>query len=116
MSFSIKLISETVTAKLSGLPSRIMEKTEAMLNAVGADMEDLARTLVPVRTGYLRSTIYHRVENMSLEVGAEADYATYVELGTRCMAARPYLRPAVDAFQERLLEAVRDGVLNALED
>ena len=29
--------------------------------------------------------------------GAEAPYAAYVELGTRYMAERPYLRPALDA-------------------
>jgi len=115
MSFKIRLESETVTPKLAGIDKRIKDEVAKELDVVGADIKEMAETLVPVRTGYLKSTIYYRVEGMNLEVGAEADYAAYVELGTSRMAARPYLRPSVDANQDKLKEAVKVGVLNALE-
>jgi HK97 gp10 family phage protein len=115
MSLKIRLESETVSAKLAGVHERIVEEVGKEIDVVGADIEDMAKTLVPVRTGYLKSTIYHRVEGMNLEVGAEADYAVYVECGTSRMRAQPYLRPAVDANQEKLRDAVKVGVLNALE-
>jgi HK97 gp10 family phage protein len=70
-----------------------------------------ARRLVPVRTGYLRSTIYARVQEWTAEVGAEAAYAANVEFGTRYAMAQPFLQPAV---QERLPELER--VLSAAVD
>ncbi len=87
------------------------------MEAAGADMEDTARQIVPVDTGFLQSTIYHNVDPvaLSLEVGADADYAMFVELGTRRMAAEPYLRPAFDAHQDQLLQALVLGILSAFQ-
>jgi HK97 gp10 family phage protein len=56
-----------------------------------------ATRLVPVRTGYLRSTIYARIQEWNTEVGAEAAYAANVEFGTRYAMAQPFLNPAVQA-------------------
>jgi len=39
-----------------------------------------------------------------LEFGAEAEYAACGEFGTYKAAARPYIRPALDANQQRILE------------
>jgi hypothetical protein len=39
-----------------------------------------------------------------LEFGAEAEYAAIGEFGTCKTAARPYIRPALDANQQRILE------------
>lgn len=63
-----------------------------------------ARRLVPVRTGYLRSTIFARIQEWQAEVGAEAAYAANVEFGTRYAMAQPFLDPAV---QTRLPELER---------
>jgi HK97 gp10 family phage protein len=56
-----------------------------------------AKRLVPVRTGYLRSTIFARIQEWQAEVGAEAAYAANVEFGTRYAMAQPFLDPAVQA-------------------
>ena len=112
--WSVKIISDTVTPKLAAFAGKIEREIEAQLDVVGADMEDLARSLVRVRTGYLQSTIYHRATGFILEFGAEADYAAPQEFGTRFMIGQPYIRPALDANQQKILEAIRVGCLNAL--
>jgi HK97 gp10 family phage protein len=56
-----------------------------------------AARIVPVRTGYLRSTIYARTLEWQAEIGAEAAYAVNVEFGTRYAQAKPFLHPAVQA-------------------
>ena len=61
-----------------------------------------AQRLVPVRTGYLRSTIYARIQEWNTEVGAEAAYAANVEFGTRYAQAKPFLNPAVQAHLPEL--------------
>lgn len=58
--------------------------------------------LVPVRTGYLRSTIFARIQEWNTEVGAEAAYAANVEFGTRYAMAQPFLNPAVQAHLPEL--------------
>jgi HK97 gp10 family phage protein len=51
-------------------------------------------------------------------VAASTPYAIFLEYGTRHMAARPFLRPAVEAHGEaarsRLAEALRRAVASAL--
>jgi HK97 gp10 family phage protein len=85
---------------------RVQEQLARWADAVTAE----ARRLVPVRTGYLRSTIYARTLEWSAEVGAEASYASGVEFGTRYAMAKPFLSPAVQArlpeLERVLLEAV----------
>lgn len=54
-----------------------------------------------VRTGRLRSSISTSIGADELgvyaDVGSNVEYAGFVELGTRYMTARPYLRPALEA-------------------
>lgn len=57
-----------------------------------------AERLVPVRTGYLQSTIYAKCQDWQVQVGAEATYAAAVEFGTNNARAQPYLNPAVEAY------------------
>jgi HK97 gp10 family phage protein len=75
-----------------------------------ADVKALAKQLVPVRTGYLRSTIYARVQEWVAVVGADAPYALYVEFGTRYMQARPYLYPAIQEHLPRLEQIILEAI------
>ncbi len=50
------------------------------------------------RTGRLRASISHSAVDQStltVRVGTNVKYGMYLELGTRKMAARPWLRPAL---------------------
>jgi HK97 gp10 family phage protein len=61
-----------------------------------------AARMVPVRTGYLRSTIYARTQEWQAEISAEASYAANVEFGTRYAQAKPFLHPAVQVHLPEL--------------
>jgi len=112
--WSVKIIGDTVTPKLAAFAGKIEKEVEKELDPVGADMKDIARSLVRVRTGYLQSTIYYIVNGMVLEFGATADYASYNEFGTWKMAPQPFIRPALDANQQKILDAIMTGCMNAL--
>lgn len=75
------------------------------LDRIGGEMEADAKAIVPVRTGYLRSTIFHRLQGLQMEFGAGAPYALYVEFGTRRMAAQPFLRPSFEMHKGDLKNA-----------
>jgi HK97 gp10 family phage protein len=112
--WSVQIVQDTFTQKLVGASARLHEIAFNVLDQGGADIEEMAEHLVRVRTGYLRSTIYHRVEGLSLEAGATADYAPFQEFGTRRMAAHPFLRPAFDAYQQRIYDALLHGCIEAI--
>lgn len=80
------------------------------LESWAEDVKVLARQLVPVRTGYLRNTIYAKIREWIATVGAEASYACWVEFGTRYMHARPFLYPAIQEHLPRLARIVCDAL------
>ena len=85
---------------------------EAMMN-VAQNILATANTLVPVRTGYLKSTIaIEQPSNFQLKVKATAPYAYYVEFGTRRMSARLFLTNSVSQhlseFAPEIERQIRD--------
>ena len=75
-----------------------------------ADLKAEAMRRAPVRTGFLRSSIYAVVKDWVVNIGAEATYALFVEVGTRYMRARPYLYPSIQAHLPRLEQIVREAI------
>lgn len=64
----------------------------------GAELQKKAQRKAPVKTGYLRRSIGLSSDladrGLTVRVRAQADYAGYVEWGTRYMYAQPFMRPA----------------------
>lgn len=70
------------------------------------------RVRAPIRTGNLRGSGFIRPAvptalGVSGSWGFSAGYAAYVELGTRYMDARPYMRPAADEEYPKLAGRIR---------
>ena len=103
---------------------------QAMINEVqkavketGEEIIGEARRLVPVRTGRLRDSL--KTGKVEKEVGtdpahfavnltSDAPYWGYVEYGTYKMAARPYIRPAIEWGRYYLSERVDGAVQRAI--
>ena len=92
----------------SGLQNQVYR----FLASWAADVKAEAMRLVPVKTGYLRSTIYARVQDWVANFGADATYAYFVEMGTAHMRSQPYLYPAIQAYLPEL-EAVILAAIDA---
>jgi len=88
----------------------VKRQVHRQLASWAADVKAEAMRKVPVKTGYLRSTIYARVQEWVVQIGAEATYALYVELGTRYMRARPYLWPAIQQYLPQLEQIIREAI------
>ena len=86
--------------------SGMQREVHSFLVSWAADVKAEAQRIVPVRTGYLRSTIYAKVKEWVVEVGADAAYALFVELGTKYMQAHPYLYPAIQEYLPQLESVV----------
>lgn len=64
----------------------------------GAELQNKAKRMAPVDTGTLKRSIGLEITEagMTAEVEATAEYAPYVEYGTRFMKAQPYIRPSLE--------------------
>ena len=86
-----------------------------MMN-VAQDILATANTLVPVRTGYLKSTIaIEQPSNFQLKVKATAPYAYYVEFGTRKMSARLFLTNSVNQHLANLHRKLKQQIQDLLQ-
>ena len=97
-------------AAMRQFDSGVQRHVHRQLASWAADVKALARQLVPVRTGHLRSSIYAEVREWVIRVGAEATYALFVEFGTRYMQAQPYLYPAIQTYLPQLEQIIRDAI------
>lgn len=70
---------------------------------------EVALELVPVKTGFLKSTIDARTDGYFCEAEATADYAQYVEYGTWCIIEQPYFRPALEEAMAVFHELAQDA-------
>jgi HK97 gp10 family phage protein len=102
---------EEFRAAMERFDSNMQTQVQGQLRNWAEEVKTSAKQLVPVKTGHLQSSIYAAIHEWVAEIGAEATYALFVELGTRRMQARPYLYPAI---QEHLPELER-VVLDALD-
>lgn len=88
-------------------------------------IEQAAKSKAPVKTGRLRRSITVEIKDkednfitVRVGPGKEGFYGRFVELGTKKMAAKPFLRPAFDEnvqearkeIRRVLKEAVKRGV------
>lgn len=98
----------TFTSHVDDALRELKQKKAQALEVIGGKAETYAKKLCPVGTpestgikgyigGTLRNSITHQQYDEDTEViGSNVEYAPYVELGTRKMKARPYLRPAAE--------------------
>ena len=114
MSFSVSILEDTATQMLKSVSENLKAKVHNKISAIGVEMVAYAQSICPVRSGYLRSTIFFIVKvTLEFEFGATAEYAIFVEMGTYRMAAQPFIRPAVETYTSAILDAVVEGVMEA---
>lgn len=74
-------------------------ETREMIQDVGEAVAAEAAAIAPKLTGRLASSIRSAPDSSGparSEIGADVDYAAYVEFGTSDTPAQPFLRPALE--------------------
>ena len=91
-----------------------MSDVKRVVKANGAALQEAAQRKAPVGTpqstgipGYVGGTLKRSIVleirdgGLTAEVEPTAEYATYVEYGTRFMNAQPYMRPTYNQQKEK---------------
>ena len=101
---------EEFKVAMANFDSGMQRHVHEQLASWAANVKALAKRIVPVRTGYLRSTIYAKIQGWVAQIGAEATYAMFVEFGTRYMRARPYIHPAIQQYLPQLEAIISEAI------
>ncbi len=103
----------TISLQLRAKNNRIGAQGSAVVRAAALQVEALGKLFCPVDTGHLKSTIGPphfsgdgRSGGMEAAISATARYAGYVEWGTRYMAPRAFMGPALDRVGPEFAAAV----------
>lgn len=102
--------------KLRSLNRGMQRQIYHQLHRLGSLIKNLAKQLAPVRTGRLRSSIYSKVKDWILIVGARVPYACYVEFGTRYIRPRHFLTRAIETYLPQLQTLVNEGIQQAIAE
>ena len=87
-----------------GMKKRLnMDAVKRVVKMNTAYLQCTAQDNVPVDTGHLRDSIEIELKDNGMTgiVEPTAEYAAYVEFGTRKMTANPYLKPAWEAEKKQ---------------
>jgi len=80
-----------------------LSAVKTVVKANGAGLQTKAQRNAPVDTGFLKRSIGLAISDGGLTATVEptAEYAPYVEWGTRYMEAQPFVRPAFYTQKEQ---------------
>jgi HK97 gp10 family phage protein len=100
-------VPETVARFARAAAMGEVAKVEGQSN-LAEEVAEIARSIVPVDTGNLQSSIEAHEDRVSTDVA----YAPFVEYGTSMMASQPFMRPAADSASgdqaEHIMKLIMD--------
>ena len=101
--------------KLNRLDEGMKRNVQEAMRFEAAAMRNAARARCPVRTGRLRDSIYAKVRDWILQLGATAPYSIYLELGTRYIRPRQFLKNAVSLRMQSLINRINRAIQQSIE-
>lgn len=102
--------------KLSQLDEDLKRHVQEAMQFEAETMKNVARAGCPVRTGRLRDSIYAKVEDWIIRLGAAVPYAVYQEFGTRYIRARSFLSNAVELRMPSLVNRLNGAINQAIRE
>lgn len=109
------------TSNVNDILSAMEKGKRNALTAIGATAETHTKENITadklVDTGRLRNSISHSVDGEAAYIGTNVEYAPYLELGTKKIAAHHYLKRAVtehkDEYKNLTAQAIKTAVNNS---
>lgn len=96
-------MSVRLWSKLPQIERQVPARAAAIIHGVAQDIEGEAKQNAPVDTGDMRDSIAaEQTGPAEAKVEVGEFYGHFVELGTRKMAARPFLVPAAEKARRSL--------------
>ena len=115
---SITITVNNIDEAKKELKAKMPQILEALgLEAEGNAVDEITKLVYDtpespnyIRTGDLRESITHAKDDEAAYIGTDIEYAPYVEMGTRHMAPRPFLRNAITNYKDSYKKIVEDAL------
>ena len=109
------------TSNVNDILRQLEKGKRNALTAIGATAETHAKENITadklVDTGRLRNSISHAVDGEAAYIGTNVEYAPYLELGTKKIAAHHYLKRAAtehkDEYKNLTAQAIQSAINNS---
>lgn len=101
--YTTRFLTNRQTGRIFPTESRVPHQASAPGEAPATD------------TGKLLSSIVSDAQGLKAWVEARSAYAVHLEHGTRHMAARPFMLPAIEANRARVGDLIRAAVSSAMQ-
>ena len=109
------------TSNVNDILRRMEKGKRNALTAIGLTAETHTKENITadklVDTGRLRNSISHAVDGEAAYIGTNVEYAPYLELGTKKIAAHHYLKRAAtehkDEYKNLTVEAIKSAINNS---
>jgi len=101
---------EEFEKKMNNVNVYMQRNIRRKLQDLGSEIHATARRLCPVKTGRLRDSIYTKLEDWRLKIGASMPYAAFIEFGTRYIRPFYFLTEAVNLHLPRLHAIIHEGI------
>jgi len=95
---------------LQGIPTEFPTIFQQVTGNRAQQMVSEMTSIVPVRTGYLKSTIGSSSTTLAMEVYVDAPYAGFVNFGTRFQRAQPYFSGPVERHIQPMIDELNQGI------
>jgi HK97 gp10 family phage protein len=115
MEMHVERLSE-LRQKLSQLDDGLKRHVQEAMQFEAEAMKNVAKASCPVRTGRLRDSIYAKVQNWIIRLGAAVPYAVYQEFGTRYIRGRCFLSKAVEVRMPVLVNRLNSVIDQAIRE
>jgi HK97 gp10 family phage protein len=89
-----------VSNRFPEIARRMPQIARQIVQETVQEVEDYAKTVVPVDTGALRASIQSEVTGTEGAVYTDMFYAPFVEFSTVKMPAQPFMTPAAEAARQ----------------
>ena len=99
------------TTKLNEIIAKLPGNRDKIVKATAFHILGEARKRAPVATGALRDNSEVTDGDGYKNIEFHQEYAAYVELGTWKMAARPFLKPAIEAEAKLLEKRIKEELI-----
>jgi HK97 gp10 family phage protein len=115
--FTIEINDQDFRDRIEKVDQAIQDAVQNALVQAANAIVLRARQLVPVRTGYLQSTIFGLAAGAwSVQVGAFASYAVFQELGTSRIQPRYFLTRALQEILPQLPSYISEAMQRSVEE
>lgn len=111
---------EELQKALQKFPQEWKRTTSEALGPGLALLESGSKKEAPVDTGALRASIGSEIVRGSGseiigKVGSSLEYAPYQEYGTRFQPGKPFLRPTLARYKDKVVKMFEEGISKALK-